>query len=108
MAVMAGSEKRIAGLSTQEASSRSSPIGGNTTLTVLVTNVKLSDYSLNQLARQVHSSMHRAIQPFHTENDGDVLFALTTDEVELHGTVPTGFGSIASEVAWDAVLSAVA
>jgi L-aminopeptidase/D-esterase-like protein len=85
-----------------------SPVGGNTTLTVLVTNVKLSDYSLNQLARQVHSSMHRAIQPFHTENDGDVLFALTTDEVDLNGTVPTGFGTIASEVAWDAVLSAVA
>ncbi|NEE00199.1 6-aminohexanoate hydrolase [Phytoactinopolyspora halotolerans] len=82
--------------------------GGNTTLTVLVTNVKLSDYSLNQLARQVHSSMHRAIQPFHTENDGDVLFALTTDEVELGGTKPTGLGALASEVAWDAVLSSVA
>ncbi|WP_207782332.1 P1 family peptidase [Phytoactinopolyspora limicola] len=82
------------------------PVGGNTTLTVLVTNVKLSDYSLNQLARQVHSSMHRGIQPFHTENDGDVLFALTTDQIELPGTVPTGLGTIASEVAWDAVLSA--
>ncbi|WP_205856280.1 P1 family peptidase [Phytoactinopolyspora endophytica] len=81
--------------------------GGNTTLTVLVTNVKLSDYSLNQLARQVHSSMHRAIQPFHTENDGDVLFAVTTDQVELSGTTPTGLGALASEVAWDAVLSSV-
>jgi L-aminopeptidase/D-esterase-like protein len=78
---------------------------GNTTLTVLVTNVKLSDYSLNQLARQVHSSMHRAIQPFHTENDGDVLFALTTDDIELTSISPTGLATLASEVAWDAVLS---
>jgi L-aminopeptidase/D-esterase-like protein len=82
-------------------------VAGNTTLTVLVTNVKLSDYSLNQLATQVHSSMHRAIQPFHTELDGDTLFALTTDEVELTGT-GAGLGALASEVAWDAVLSSVA
>lgn len=81
------------------------PVSGNTTLSVLVTNVRLSDASLQQLARQVHSSMHRAIQPFHTETDGDVLFALTTDEIELTGATPTGFGTLASEVAWDAVLS---
>ncbi|PSL00303.1 L-aminopeptidase/D-esterase-like protein [Murinocardiopsis flavida] len=81
------------------------PVSGNTTLTVLVTNVRLPDASLQQFARQVHSSMHRAIQPFHTETDGDVLFALTTDEIELAGATPTGFGALASEVAWDAVLS---
>jgi L-aminopeptidase/D-esterase-like protein len=81
------------------------PAAGNTTLTVLVTNVKLADDQLRQLSRQVHSSMHRAIQPFHTATDGDVLFALTTDEADLTSTTPTGLGSLASEVAWDAVLS---
>ncbi len=81
-------------------------VAGNTTLTVLVTNVRLTDFALNQLATQVHSSMHRAIQPFHTELDGDTLFALTTDEVELTGTA-AGLGALASEVAWDAVLSSV-
>ncbi|MEU6714341.1 P1 family peptidase [Nonomuraea sp. NPDC046802] len=80
---------------------------GNTTLTVLVTNVKLSDVELLQVGRQVHSSMHRGIQPFHTMNDGDVLFAMTTDEVDLVGVKPTGLGTLASEVAWDAILSAV-
>ncbi|MEJ3745069.1 P1 family peptidase [Actinomycetes bacterium KLBMP 9797] len=80
-------------------------VHGNTSLTVLVTNAKLTDRELNQLARQVHSSMHRGIQPFHTENDGDVLFALTTDEVELDGLKPVGLGALASEVAWDAILS---
>ncbi|QFG27500.1 6-aminohexanoate hydrolase [Actinomadura sp. WMMB 499] len=79
---------------------------GNTTLTVVVTNVRLADRELNQFARQVHSSMHRGIQPFHTDTDGDVLFALTTDEVDLTGVKTTGFGALASEVAWDAILDA--
>ena len=79
-------------------------VHGNTTLSVLVTNARLTDRELGQLGRQVHSSMHRGIQPFHTENDGDVLFALTTDEVDLNGLKPTGLGAIASEVAWDAIL----
>ncbi|MER6004706.1 P1 family peptidase [Nonomuraea angiospora] len=80
---------------------------GNTTLTVMVTNVKLTDIELLQVGRQVHSSMHRGIQPFHTMNDGDVLFAMTTDEVDLVSVKPTGFGTLASELAWDAILSAV-
>ncbi|MCK2220180.1 P1 family peptidase [Actinomadura sp. ATCC 31491] len=79
---------------------------GNTTLTVMVTNVRLSDVELLQVGRQVHSSMHRGIQPFHTLTDGDVLFAMTTDEVDLTGVKPTGLGTLASEVAWDAILSA--
>ncbi|MEV6036695.1 P1 family peptidase [Nonomuraea sp. NPDC052116] len=80
---------------------------GNTTLTVMVTNVKLTDVELLQVGRQVHSSMHRGIQPFHTMNDGDVLFAMTTDEVDLVSVKPTGLGTLASELAWDAILSAV-
>ncbi|MBK1787038.1 P1 family peptidase [Prauserella cavernicola] len=78
---------------------------GNTTLTVVITNAKLTDVALRQFATQVHSSMHRAIHPFHTELDGDTLFALTTDEVEPLGVGGTGLGTLASEVAWDAVLS---
>jgi L-aminopeptidase/D-esterase-like protein len=76
----------------------------NTTLTVVVTNVKLDRNWHKQFARQVHSSMARAIQPFHTIYDGDVLFAVTTNEVrtDLHITT---LGMIASELAWDAVLS---
>jgi 6-aminohexanoate-oligomer endohydrolase len=80
------------------------PPTGNTTLTVLATNVKLGTHWLTQLGRQVHSSMARAIQPFHTVYDGDVLFTVTTNEVksDLH---LTSLGLIASEIAWDAVLS---
>jgi 6-aminohexanoate-oligomer endohydrolase len=56
------------------------PSLGNTTLTVVVTNRRLEGAALTQLARQVHSSMARAIQPFHTPYDGDVLYAVSTGE----------------------------
>lgn len=86
---------------------------GNTTITAVVTNVRMSDRDLVQFGRQVHGSMNRAIRPFATAFDGDVLFALTTDEVDP-GLTPEGLpvsplavGALASEVAWDAVLEAV-
>ncbi|KPI11567.1 peptidase S58 DmpA [Actinobacteria bacterium OK074] len=87
---------------------------GNTTISVLVTNVRLGDQELAQFGRQVHSSMSRGIQPFHTNLDGDTLFTLTTDEVDLP-TTPSragenavnsvGLGAVAAEVMWDAILS---
>jgi 6-aminohexanoate-oligomer endohydrolase len=78
---------------------------GNTTLTVVVTNQTVDMRSLQQMGRQVHASMARAIQPFHTMNDGDVLFAVTTAEVENAALDTTALGLLASELAWDAVLS---
>jgi 6-aminohexanoate-oligomer endohydrolase len=78
---------------------------GNTTLTVVVTNRRLGHRELQQLGRQVHSSMARAIQPFHTLYDGDVLFTATTAEVDGDRVSEGVLGVIASELAWDAVLS---
>lgn len=79
---------------------------GNTTLTLVVTDQRLEPYSLQQLARQVHPSMARAIQPFHTLHDGDVLFAVSTDAVDEPALRdPALLGTLASELAWDAVLS---
>ena len=63
--------------------------------------------ALERLAIQVHTSMGRAIQPFATVNDGDVLYAATTDEVENESLSSLDLGVIASEVAWDAVLNSV-
>ncbi|HEX5501571.1 MAG TPA: P1 family peptidase [Thermomicrobiales bacterium] len=80
---------------------------GNTTLTVVATNQRLGARSLRQLARQVHGSLARAIQPFHLLEDGDTLYALTTNEVDNPVLGDTALGVIASELAWDAVLSSV-
>ena len=81
--------------------------GGNTTLTVVATNQKLDRWLLRQLARQVHTSMARAIHPFHALTDGDVLFAATTNEIDNEDLDSVTLGVVASELAWDAVLSAV-
>jgi L-aminopeptidase/D-esterase-like protein len=79
---------------------------GNTTLTLLVTNQKLSGRDLTQVSRQVHSSMARAIEPFHAPTDGDVLFAATTNAVSEPALAdPSMLAAVAAEVAWDAILS---
>jgi L-aminopeptidase/D-esterase-like protein len=83
------------------------PPPGNTTLTVVVTNQILDARSHRQLAAQVHASMARAIQPFHALVDGDVLFAVTTAEVDNDALDPMTLAVVASELAWDAVLAAV-
>jgi 6-aminohexanoate-oligomer endohydrolase len=80
---------------------------GNTTLTIVVTNQRLERRAVQQLGRQVHASMSRAIQPFHALTDGDILYAVTTAEVENDTLDPVTLGVIASEVAWDAVLASV-
>lgn len=80
----------------------------NTTLTLVVTNQRMNGRDLRQFGRQVHASMARAIQPFHTMFDGDTLFAVTTNEVaEARFSDIASLGAVVSEVAWDAVLAAV-
>ena len=73
------------------------------TISLLVTNQELAFSDLERLAIQVHTSMARAIQPFATTNDGDVLYAATTGEVENPELSVTDLGVIAAEVAWDAI-----
>lgn len=79
----------------------------NTTISAVVTNQRLSPVALAQLGRQVHASMARAIQPFHTPRDGDVLFTLSTETVAAGTVDEFALSEIASDLAWDAVLSAV-
>jgi L-aminopeptidase/D-esterase-like protein len=78
---------------------------GNTTLTLVVTNQRLTRRELRQLGVQVHSSLARAIQPFHALVDGDVLYTVSTAEVENEELPAMSLGIVASELAWDAVLS---
>ena len=79
----------------------------NTTISLVVTNRKLEYAELQRLAVQVHTSMGRAIQPFGTLNDGDVLFAASTGDVDSSDLHPTDLGTVASEVMWDAILASV-
>lgn len=86
---------------------------GNTTISLVVVNQKLNFGELQRLAIQVHTSMSRGLQPYATEYDGDVLFAVSTGEVELPPNAKerqdalTMLPIIASELMWDAILSSV-
>jgi L-aminopeptidase/D-esterase-like protein len=79
----------------------------NTTISLVVTNQKLVPWELQRLAVQVHTSMSRGIQPFSTQNDGDTLFAASTQEVENKDLGSVTLGTIASEIMWDAILASV-
>jgi L-aminopeptidase/D-esterase-like protein len=81
------------------------PRARNTTLTLVVTDQRLDPLQLRSLARQVHASMARAIQPFHSRWDGDILYACSTRSVDDPGLDEVSLGVVASELAWDAVLA---
>jgi L-aminopeptidase/D-esterase-like protein len=79
----------------------------NTTLSLVVTNRKLHYADLQRLAVQVHTSMARAIQPFSTFEDGDTLFAVSTEEVAESQPPLIELNTVAAEVMWDAILASV-
>src|SRR5690606_33389518 len=60
----------------------STPIQGNTTITAVITNVKFDRLELKRIATMAHTSMAQVISPFHTPWDGDVLFSISTRELE--------------------------
>ncbi len=79
---------------------------GNTTLTLAITNQKFpSRYEFQQVSRQIHVSMARAIQPFHHLDDGDVFLLASTEEVFDKQLTSGAFGVLAGELAWDAILT---
>jgi len=96
---------RIAGSPMTDTSSR------NTTISLVVTNQKMFPAELQRLAVQVHTSMARSIQPFATQGDGDVLYAVSTGEVpaptDAQAMEGARIGIIAAEVMWDALLASV-
>lgn len=83
----------------------------NTTISLVVTNQKLTSAELQRLATHVHSSMSRGIQPFATEFDGDVLYAVTTAEIvptaEKPGAPAIAIDVLAAETMWDAILASI-
>ena len=74
---------------------------------MVVINQAMGLRELRQLARQVHASMARAIDPFHTIHNGDVLYAVTTNELDPPPVQDLESSYMASELAWDAVLASL-
>lgn len=63
------------------------PPGGNTTLSILITNLTLSPFELQQLGKQVHNSMSSWIKPFCTINDGDIFYTVSTNSLPARSDV---------------------
>ena len=77
-----------------------------TTLAAIGTNVPLTKTQLTKLAMMANTGAARAINPYHTQGDGDQLLAVSigtsTADVSL-----TSIGAVAAEVLSDAIVRAV-
>ena len=86
---------------------------GATTLGLVVTELALGRPALQRIASMVHSGLARAIVPFHSTTDGDVIFAVSTERVRPRfrerrpGEWADRIGMRAAHLAVDAVLCAV-
>jgi L-aminopeptidase/D-esterase-like protein len=80
--------------------------GGNTTIGVIATDAQLTKVQAARLATQGHDGLARAIQPAHTQSDGDTLFALATGASGRSLGLMT-LGAMAAEACSLAVLRAV-
>jgi L-aminopeptidase/D-esterase-like protein len=109
--VIAGNLDRASGrrMTTREGLAEGSlDTRGNTTISVVITNVKLDRVQLHRLCSSVHMGLGRVIEPYATASDGDVMFAFTSGRVELPANVSqAGLASLGAWTAQDAVLSAI-
>jgi L-aminopeptidase/D-esterase-like protein len=77
-----------------------------TTLTVIATNVRLDKTSLSKLAMMANTGPARAINPYHTNGDGDQVLTVSTNRLTSSVSL-TAIGAVAAEAASQAILRAV-
>jgi len=80
--------------------------GENTTIGVVATNAVFTKTQMTKIAEMAHDGMARTINPTHTPNDGDVLFAMATGASGIRGNVGA-VGALAAEAVSEAILRAV-
>ena len=79
----------------------------STTLLVVDTNVTLAKTALTKVANMANCGASRAIRPYHTTGDGDQLFAVSTRRLEKPDLPLTTIGSLAADVAAEAIVRGV-
>ena len=70
-----------------------SPERGNTTIGCLVTNARLTKPEACRASDLAHTGIARAIEPPHTNFDGDALFLLATGEVDTQADLVATLGA---------------
>lgn len=81
--------------------------GQNTTIGIIATNVKLTKAQATKVAGMAHDGLARCIRPIHTTMDGDTLFCLSTEEIEMPSVPVDVVGILAAKATEIAVLRAV-
>src|SRR5262245_30845200 len=76
-----------------------------TTLVAIGTNVAQTKTQLTKLAMMANTGAARAINPYHTQGDGDQVIAISTDATNADVSL-TALGAIAAEVVADAIVRA--
>jgi len=77
-----------------------------TTLTVIATNVTLDKTSLTKLAMMTNTGAARAINPYHTNGDGDQVLTISTGRITPNVSL-TALGAVAADAAAHAILRGV-
>ncbi len=76
----------------------------NTTLSVVATNARLTRESATKVAQMAQDGLAKAIRPAHTMLDGDIVFAISTGEIETDVTI---IGALACEMVAKSIRRAV-
>jgi L-aminopeptidase/D-esterase-like protein len=83
----------------------------HTTIGVIATNVVFAKSELARIAQVANTGAAKVINPYHTPEDGDVLYAVSTRKLRLDGSPSqrdvTMVGILAAEVVAAAILRAV-
>lgn len=91
-----------------DGAARDRPRAKNTVLSVVVTQVALDRLQLLRVAVMAHAALARLVDPFHSPEDGDVVFACSTQSAPCPRDLSVGdIGLLAGRVLQDALLDAV-
>ena len=78
----------------------------NTTIGIIVTNGILDKSQLNRIAKMAHDGYARSMRPSHTLYDGDTIFVISTNTIDVKP--PTNLvGTLAAQVIEKAVINGV-
>jgi len=85
---------------------------GNTTIAVISTDIALTRVELQRVAVMAQDGLARALRPIHAPFDGDVVFALSTEQREMPEGFPRSYmtlriGALAADTLARAIARAV-
>lgn len=85
---------------------------GNTTIAVISTDIALTRVELQRVAMMAQDGLARALRPVHAPFDGDVVFALSTEQQEVPEGTPRSFmtlriGALAADTLARAIARAI-